>query len=475
MSSCAKLTTVTLLALVQLGAVDKNRLQAQEDSPQAAPKLISVVEILNEAAQVDADSVPLRDVLNQLSTRHALPIRIDGLTLSAESLSKMPDQRVVLTAQDVTLKEVLEILLEPLALDYVIEHDGIQVTSAGKAKQIHGGQHEKRIVNRSHAGESIALIGEVDLDGDGKSDLPMFFELLKAAGIKLADIVDGAGKRAAEKLGEETKFLVLGGIPDARLKRNRTEREQAEKVMEQLRELRKEARLSGVRMISLNDFLDYIGQPKANLNPDWEKPRPIDVRQLKPAEARIESALSEATEISFVDTSLRDALDFIEKLHNITVLINEPEIVADGGSVDQTVNVELSGGTLASALNRILQPMELDYVLKDEVLMITTGNKAEEWQDLRVYPRRWLVAAWEEDSRTEAAEEKLLKSIRDAVGGEWETLPTAAPPPAPGTNPVVQKRGGTMSLTPAGLVVRHNQRTHREIVGLLNQLHRAAE
>lgn len=112
----------------------------------------------------------------------------------------------------------------------------------------------------------------------------------------------------------------------------------------------------------------------------------VDLRRNSPNEVRIQTALDEQTEISFVDTSLRDALDYIEDLHNFDILLMEPEIVADGGSVDQTVNLELSGVKLRSALKLMLQPMELDYVIADEVMQITTANKAGERMSTRVYP-----------------------------------------------------------------------------------------
>lgn len=313
--------------------------------------------------------------------------------------------------------------------------------------------------DRTLKGEKISLIGDVDLDGDGASDREMFHKVLQAAGIEVEVEVNDSGERQGETLSAETKFLVIGDIPDSRLKRNRAEREQVEKVMGQLRDLRKEARLRGVRIISLNDFLEFIGQPKANLAPVQTTPPRIDFRQLKPAEARIETALNEATEISFVDTSLRDALDYIEDLHNFEIFLDHQEILDSGVDLQMLrVSLELSGVTLESALNRMLEPLKLDYLIDDELLVVTTRAKAAEHREVRVYNLEFLRPLIGEIDFDDSAEvERHTKVIQDAVA--WN----AAGP------------GVTISLTPAGLVVRHNQRTHREIVELLNQLHRAAE
>lgn len=313
---------------------------------------------------------------------------------------------------------------------------------------------------RSHAGEKIALVGDIDLDGDGKSDREMFHKLLREAGIKISGEVDDAGDRTGDKLSEGTKFLVVGSIPAVPGGRRNPEFERVAKAMDHLKDLRKEASLSGVRMVSLNDFLDYIGQPKANPVPDPEKPRPKDFRQRPASEVRIEAALHEQTEISFVETSLKDSLDFIKDLHNIPVIIREAEITEDGGSADQRVNIEFSGGKLESALDLMLQPLGLDYLIDKEVLLITTTTKAAEHRELRVYNLDDFLPMFDNvPLKDEKITERMVSAIQKAVGGTWDP----------------EKPSGTMSLTGAGLVVRTNQRTHREIENLIEQLRRAEE
>lgn len=102
----------------------------------------------------------------------------------------------------------------------------------------------------------------------------------------------------------------------------------------------------------------------------------------------------------------------------------------------------------------MLEPHGLDYVIKNEMLTITSRGKADEFLELRVYS---LKGVWDGESDEESAE-RWESLVKDAVGGEWN--------PDEGIGGSVRVRGHT-------LIVRQNQRTHREIENLLNQLRRA--
>ncbi len=114
----------------------------------------------------------------------------------------------------------------------------------------------------------------------------------------------------------------------------------------------------------------------------------VDLRKESPNEARISEALHEQTEVSFVDATLRDAMDYIEDLHRFDIIINEQEITEEGLNPDVTINLELSGIMLRSALRLMLEPHQLTYVIKDEVMQITTIEKAKDgkYKTTRVYP-----------------------------------------------------------------------------------------
>lgn len=117
----------------------------------------------------------------------------------------------------------------------------------------------------------------------------------------------------------------------------------------------------------------------------------VDLHRNSPAEQRIFEELQKETEANFPDIPLSEVMTYFAELHNITILINSEDLGDDGLTPEEPVNVSLTGIKLKSALNIILKPIGLTYVIEDEVMKITTILKADEIYSTRVYPVADLV------------------------------------------------------------------------------------
>lgn len=117
----------------------------------------------------------------------------------------------------------------------------------------------------------------------------------------------------------------------------------------------------------------------------------VDLHKNSPAEQRIFEELQKETEANFPDIPLSEVMTYFADLHNITILINSNDLGEEGLTPDEPVNVSLSGIKLKSALNIILKPIGLTYVVEDEVMKITTIVKSDEIYTTRVYPVADLV------------------------------------------------------------------------------------
>jgi prefoldin subunit 5 len=129
--------------------------------------------------------------------------------------------------------------------------------------------------------ENFSFVGIIDLDGDGKSDRQKLHELVAGAGATIDNEVDDNGKRirytkfpndfvdhgeGVPGIDVNTKFLVLGQIPDITLAAKDEDKERITRILEKLKQLEGEARQQGVRIVNLNDFLSWIGyQPQRRL------------------------------------------------------------------------------------------------------------------------------------------------------------------------------------------------------------------
>lgn len=121
------------------------------------------------------------------------------------------------------------------------------------------------------------------------------------------------------------------------------------------------------------------------------KYKSVDLKRNSPNEERIMQELSEPTDLQFTGQTLQDAVTFIEDLHDIEIIIDETALNDEGIAPDTPVDLQISGISLRSALRLMLEPLQLTYVIQDEVMKITTQTAAEDILSTRVYPVADLV------------------------------------------------------------------------------------
>ena len=113
----------------------------------------------------------------------------------------------------------------------------------------------------------------------------------------------------------------------------------------------------------------------------WKR---TNLKNDSPTEASILQALDEPYQAEFFDMPLTDVIDDIKVNKRIPIIIDP--VVADQIDTGQTINLSLSGVTLRSVLKMILQPLELTYIIEDEVMKVTTIEEADLKFFIYVYP-----------------------------------------------------------------------------------------
>ncbi len=189
-----------------------------------------------------------------------------------------------------------------------------------------------------------------------------------------------ANTRLASRLMER---LDQPGIQSSRARFNSRFAEQTV-LMDRLRELRQAKFAEALYQDELShvphpDDL-WIEYPDAAL---WEelalkrlKYRSVDLRGSS-EEQRIRTALDEDTELSFVETPLQDAIDFLEDRHKIQIELDGKTLDAAGIGRDTPITRELSGISLRSALRLMLRDHELAFTIHDDTLLISTPEIIE--------------------------------------------------------------------------------------------------
>jgi len=112
----------------------------------------------------------------------------------------------------------------------------------------------------------------------------------------------------------------------------------------------------------------------------------VDLHKSSKAEENISAQLDKQTEIDFQDQPLTDVITFLADFHNIPIILDKEALQEEGIATDTPVTQTLTGVKLRSALKIILQPLQLSYIIEDEVMKITTLAKEKERLQTRVYP-----------------------------------------------------------------------------------------
>ncbi|NQT39911.1 MAG: hypothetical protein HQ581_20630 [Planctomycetes bacterium] len=204
--------------------------------------------------------------------------------------------------------------------------------------------------------------------------------------------------------------------------------------------------------------------------PQWHKlnypksdpsPRPV---MLPYDDSPIFEKLASKTSIQAVDTALADVVAELADRHEMLILFDRGEVEQVLGLIPEETPVtrDLSNLSLRSTLDLLLTPLEMTWVIRGEVLLLTTQEKADSVMlSTRVYDVADLIARRDEEGRIVADYVSLEVVITAAVKPySWEEVG------GPGTVTGLTVRGAEI------LVVRQTFRAHEEITQLLED-HRA--
>jgi len=96
-------------------------------------------------------------------------------------------------------------------------------------------------------------------------------------------------------------------------------------------------------------------------------------RRLSPVELGIQQKLSQNVEVQFINRPLSEVLDTMASMAGVNIYADVEGMAAEGVTTDTPVTINLTQPVmLKSALNLILEPLRLSYVIQHEVLRITS-------------------------------------------------------------------------------------------------------
>jgi type II secretory pathway component GspD/PulD (secretin) len=154
-------------------------------------------------------------------------------------------------------------------------------------------------------------------------------------------------------------------------------------------------------------------------NKGWE----IKIRTEK--EIEIDRRLTLPISVDFRDTPLKDVIDELRGLTGINIVPDMPALYAENISLDQPVKLHLEGVMTKTALELLLHQAHLIYVVKDEVILVTTEAFNRGKQVARTYQVADLIIPV--DNSTLATSDSFNKTMELVNSRNGMSFPGATP------------------------------------------------
>ncbi|MCC6126911.1 MAG: hypothetical protein IT426_18255 [Pirellulales bacterium] len=205
---------------------------------------------------------------------------------------------------------------------------------------------------------------------------------------------------------------------------------------------------------------DPFAEKTGNQSPGAKQPaKPPAMSKAEIAED-IERALDEPAHMDFTETALSDVIGYLKDCHQqkhraFDIQLDTKTLNELGITPDTPMTKYLKGISLRATLRLMLRDLGLTYVIRDEVLLVTSPEEA---CYTKVYDVADLVAAKEGEKNSP------LDSLMEMVA---KICPAGAPPSKSGVNGWI---ASLKSADIAAVVVHQPEECHEEVADLLAQL-----
>lgn len=191
------------------------------------------------------------------------------------------------------------------------------------------------------------------------------------------------------------------------------------------------------------------------------------------AEDRLEAELAQQVSFSFSEVPLKDAIETIKTKTGLPIVLATKKLEEAAINLDTPITVSLKNLKLGSFLRTALNDLNLTYLIKDEVIQITTPEDAGSQLVTRIYPVLDLAAR-----RTPIYEASAVVTSRTAGGkmgsADYQSLMDVITSTIdPDSWDDVGGPGSISEFDNAGvIIISQTQDVHPKIGALLNSLRR---
>lgn len=305
-------------------------------SEQVSATDLRLRQILGRTASLDADGIPLRDVIDQLAAKHGVEIALDRDAI--KEAGRDDQEPVILSASGISLRALLDLICEQSGL-VVLRRDGAICISTHEAIDKDYGNYIAKVFRLAPPGASFEPFNAEDLANYVRITIDP----------NSWSYYGGRGK--------------ITWVPGAVTVVHRPD------VVEEVERLVAE-----------------IERWRANSDPTrpfWLLPRTFEDGECI---GRIQRKIRKRISVECRDTPLAEVCRRLSREHNVPIVLDVPSLDDVGIDIDNPITITLNDVSLGAALELILADFELTYRFSHEIVQITTPESSEPHSFIRVYP-----------------------------------------------------------------------------------------
>jgi tetratricopeptide (TPR) repeat protein len=332
---------------------------------------------------------PLDAVLDDL--RSWTGINIVPATAALEEEGRSLKRPVTLKVEGISLQSALSLLLHNLDLDYVIRDEVLQIIPMGWT----GDRHFMRVYEVKDlvdADSPEALCSQYDCKTADEA-----LVLLIQDTIDPGSWARRGGTGTIEYLAP-SRCLIVSQTEDVQ--------EQVEQLLRSLRDLTFKQQAVKVER--------PVEEPEA-------RPRPAKAVKMTDREAEIEHRLRMPVNLTVTDQPLQAVLEDLRGWYDLNLVPDYSALEAEGISLKQRVTLKVKDVSLKAALETLLHERHLTFVVKNEVVLITTEQAARGKLVTHAFPVDDLIES--SPLQDAPAEERLMRLVTDTVAPKtWSQM-----------------------------------------------------
>jgi serpin B len=373
---------------------------------------------LDTTVNADFEDTPLEEAIAGLGRQLAVPVWFDRMSYQDEGVAL--DRPVSIHVNRITGRSALGLILEPARLAWVIEDERLKVTTSARAAE----KLEVRVYDVTD------LITARDPKSAIRFDFNSLMNLITTcAAFDSWQNLSGQGSMSPVTLPDDSRTLSI--------RQTQAVHEEVRKLLADLRNARRAEGDTGVGPIVVSADESLGARREAAIHRALNKPVQMNVRS-RPLEVTVREIARQA---------------------DVQVVFDRATLTDEGVPMDAPVSLESSGNTVRSALNLVLHPLQLGWLIRNEVLFITTSAKAGEFVEPHVYDMTDIAPRYRTEEGQVVSD---LNSIANAI------MTTIHPDSDWGNGPGIIMRYRDAGIV--ALIFPQTQAVHEDVAIFLEQL-----